>query len=299
MRAYLIINPASGADEPVLSVVNRELAEAGIEWEPGITQRDEDAYRFAQEAGSRDDIDVIAVYGGDGTVTAVASGLLTIGSKKPLAILPGGTGNCIAQELGIPVDLEAATALLRPGAHRMRSLDAIAMKGRHFLLRVGVGADAEMIRAATREQKDQLGWLAYFFGALNQRRAEPARYEIRLDDEVLEAEAIACLVANIGRIGRAGIRLSQEIDPSDGKLDLMIIRNGDWSTIAALGASVLGLEGEEPADPDAPLLHRQAERVSILCDPQQPVHGDGDPHGETPLEIEVLANALELCVPLE
>ena len=93
----------------MLNVLNTVFREAGIDWDVFITKDAGDAERLAREAAEAG-VDAVVVYGGDGTVTEAAAGL--VGTEVPLAILPGGTANAIALALGIPTDLEAAAALL-------------------------------------------------------------------------------------------------------------------------------------------------------------------------------------------
>src|ERR1017187_9827360 len=108
-RIRIIINPAAGKDESILPVINTSMKEAGITWEASITHEAGDAVRFAK-AAVKEKIDALAVYGGDGTLMEAISGL--IGSKVPLIILPGGSANVMANELGIPKDLKEACMLI-------------------------------------------------------------------------------------------------------------------------------------------------------------------------------------------
>src|SRR5215207_3942558 len=98
----IIINPASGQDAPVLSVINRAFLTADVDWDVAITRKDGDGTRLAQQAVA-EGVDMVGVYGGDGTVMDVGCGL--VGSDVPLAILPGGTANVLSVEMGIPTDL--------------------------------------------------------------------------------------------------------------------------------------------------------------------------------------------------
>ena len=106
----VIINPASGQDRPILPVLNQVFHAADIAWDVAVTNKGGDAHRFAVDAIRSAEVDVVGVYGGDGTVREVASGM--VGSKKPLLVLPGGTANALALSLGIPVDLEQAASLV-------------------------------------------------------------------------------------------------------------------------------------------------------------------------------------------
>ena len=111
-KIRIIINPASGKEEAILPVINTSMKEAGIKWEASITHQAGDAIQFAK-AAAKEEIDALAVYGGDGTLMEAASGL--IGSEMPLVILPGGSANVMATELGIPTDLKEACMLLSHG----------------------------------------------------------------------------------------------------------------------------------------------------------------------------------------
>ena len=92
-RVQVIINPTAGQDQAILGTLNRVFHDADITWDVSITNKAGDARRFARaavEAG----VDIVAAYGGDGTVMEVATGL--IGSTVPLAIFPGGTANVMS-----------------------------------------------------------------------------------------------------------------------------------------------------------------------------------------------------------
>jgi diacylglycerol kinase family enzyme len=93
----IVVNPASGRDEPFLGPLNDAFHPAGISWDVRITGGAGDARRLAAEA-SADSVDLVAVYGGNGTVAEVVEGLM--GTDTPLAILPGGTGNGAAVSAG-------------------------------------------------------------------------------------------------------------------------------------------------------------------------------------------------------
>ena len=109
----IIINPAAGIGESILPVINTAMKEVDIKWEASITHKEGDAIEFAK-AAVKEGIDALAVYGGDGTLKEAISGL--IGSEIPVLILPGGSANVMATELGIPNDLKEACMLLACGA---------------------------------------------------------------------------------------------------------------------------------------------------------------------------------------
>lgn len=297
-RITAILNPAAGKNEAVLSTLSDVLAPMGVEWEACVTTGEGDAERFALKACD-DGADLVLAYGGDGTVSAVASSLA--GSSTPLGILPGGTGNVIAQELGIPIDLQAAIEFAVAEDSRAIPIDCLRIKQRRSLLRVGIGADARMIFGAPREAKDRLGWLAYLTSALAQiREPSMAHYRLELDGALVEMEALTVIFANIGRMGRGGMRLAEDVDPADGVMDVFAIRDADAASVVAVGATLLGISA--PMDwleqqEQAPLYRWQAKRATVHAEPAQKVHGDGEVFASTPIEIELEESALHVIRP--
>src|SRR5687768_7058761 len=129
-RIRVIINPAAGKNEPILNTLNDVFHGHELDWEVRITHKFGDATRLAQEAVA-DGVDLVAGYGGDGTQMEVANGL--IGSDIPMAILPGGTGNAMAFELGIPRNLREAAALICQ-SRKHRKIDLGRIGDRQFML---------------------------------------------------------------------------------------------------------------------------------------------------------------------
>src|SRR5579863_5841239 len=129
-RCHVIINPISGQPQPVLYTLNSVFRAAGVNWDVSVTHERGDARRAATAAVSQG-VDVVAVYGGDGTVLEAATGLL--GTTTPLAILPGGTANILSVELGIPHDLEAATWIACDAESPVRKVD-MGQSGEQFFI---------------------------------------------------------------------------------------------------------------------------------------------------------------------
>ncbi len=290
LRLQVILNPAAGQDEAVLPTLNRVFREADIEWDVSLTHERGDARRLAREAVQAG-AELVAAYGGDGTVMETASGL--IGSDVPLGILPGGTANVMAIELGVPRELEAAARLLLAPDVERRALDVGRVGEEHFLLRLGTGFEAVVIEGAERELKDRMGTLAYILSAIKALREPPqTTYRLLLDDESVQIEGMSCLVANSGNLGLPGLALHPKIDVSDGLLDVVVIRQVDFDTLISLAASVAGVENVPESLP-----HWQVRRVRIESDPVQDVQADGEMIGETPIEVEVVPQALQVVVP--
>jgi diacylglycerol kinase (ATP) len=286
-KIHVIINPASGQPQPILHTLNSVFHPPGIDWEVSITKASGDAERTARQAAASG-VDVVAAYGGDGTIMEAARGLF--GSQTPLAILPGGTANLMSVELGIPKNLAQAAAIAANPNSRLRLVDAGLCGGKtHFLLRVGMGFAARKVEIADRDLKDRYGIMAYSIGALKALTVtEPALYHLNLDGKVYETQGFSCLVDNAGNLGLAGLGL-KNIRVDDGLLDVIIIRDTRIRTWIALGA-VLG--GKNP-DPKY-IIHWQAHEITIEADPPQPVQMDGELAGETPVNIEVVPGLVHI-----
>jgi YegS/Rv2252/BmrU family lipid kinase len=289
-RIDIVVNPAAGQDVPVLGTFNTIFGAAGVDWNLLITKQSGDAVRLAQAAAAAG-ADIVAAYGGDGTVMEVASGLR--GTGVPLAILPGGTANVMALDLGIPADLAGACALLISQNWTVRPVDMIQAGEHTCLVRVSCGLEAAMIEGADQEMKGRLGWLAYALSGLQAlREPQVARYRLTLDGQSLETEGLTCIVANTGLIGKTTFSMAPNITVSDGLLDVIVIRSADLASVVALAASVVA-GAQEPE----PLLHWQACEIVIASDPAQTVQGDGEMIGQTPIEVKVLPQAVDVIVP--
>lgn len=302
-QVFIIANPAAGQDSFDVKGLNAFFGEAGIDWHVEFTKQWGDGLRLAREAVDAG-VDVVAAYGGDGTVAEVASGL--VGSDVPLAILPGGTANVMSIELGIPRDFGAACALMATEQLLTRAVDVGQVDDRYFMLRVSVGLEAKMVEGTDRTLKDRLGTLAYGLSALRALREQEAiRYEFELDGKSVVEEGIACVIANSGNLGMQGLRLAADIDVGDGLLDVFVINNTNLATVRTLVASVLGQEGnavspeeEAPQDVDRTFHHWQAKEILLRSTPAEVVQCDGEMIGETPKQIRVLPAAVKIVVPM-
>jgi diacylglycerol kinase (ATP) len=286
-RIHVIVNPAAGRGAPILHILNSVFRPSGIAWDVSVTQGSGDAARFAAQAVMAG-VDVVAVYGGDGTVMEVAAGLA--GNPTPLAILPGGTANLMATELGIPRNLANAARIAVREDSVPRAVDLGKAGDRHFMLRVGIGFEARKVEATSRELKDRFGVLAYSLGAFQAlRTSEPAAFRFSLDGQEAECDAIACVVDNAGTIGIPGLSHSSTVSVSDGFFDVFAL--GDLLSGALPGRTPSGhgrRAGTEIAQ------HWRARDITIVTDPSLPVQADGEMWGTTPISINVMPGAVRV-----
>ncbi len=170
--------------------------------------------------------DLIVAAGGDGTVSAVANALIGSGDggSVPLGIIPLGTTNVLARELGIPVDLEQACRLLA-GPHATRQIDGMRVGPACYFTQIGVGIDALMIRDTLREHKRRFGRVAYLWTAATRLLGfQPRRFEVVIDGRRRRARASQIIVANSGILGQHPFRWGPDICLDDGRLDVCIVR---------------------------------------------------------------------------
>ena len=286
----VIINPASGQDQPILNRLNDVFRRYDVSWDISITKYSGDAKRFAETAVSQG-ADVVAAYGGDGSVMEVAEGLM--GTDVPLAILPGGTANLMSVELGIAKDLATAAAIACDESSVIRQVDMAQANENKFMLRVGIGLPAEKVILADRDLKDKYGLAAYTiasFKAIGSK--QKVTYRLTLDGEKVEVEGVACRVDNSSNIGIPGQSLWPETDVSDGYLNVLIWRNIDIGTSYSILAGMTDHKTLDKA-----FHHWQAKEITIETDRPQAIQGDGEIWGNTPITIKVLPAAMRVLVP--
>ena len=272
------------------------LTPAGVTWSVSVTNAYGDAMRQAREAAGNG-ADIVVAYGGDGTVMEVVNGLLSTG--VPMGIFPGGTGNVLSIEVGIPQTLAEAAQLIVSEDSTVRQIDvgqcdaANWDESRYFLLRVASGFDAQRINMTSRELRDKYGRMAYFIGALQAvPESKAVRYSFSLDGEQVEAEGFTCLVENAGKMGIPGLSLASDVSLSDGLIDVFCVYNLDFNSLTAPVKSITN----QPLDPEN-FRHWRAQEVTIESKPSQPVVGDGEKWGETPVTVKALAGAINVIVP--
>lgn len=292
-RLFVILNPSSGrwrAGE-VQAALERHFACGDGTCDVHQISKAEDLTALAREAAGRG-CDIVVAAGGDGTVSAVAGGL--VGSGSRLGILPMGTGNVLARELGLPLDLEGAVALLaRP--HATAALDAMKIGDRYFFTQVGVGLDALMIRDTSTEQKKRFGRLAYLGTALTRLLGfRPRRFTITVDDRCERRRASQVLVANSGTLGQPPFRWGPGIRPDDGRLSVCIFRPRTLLDYARLAWNVV--RGRHREEPNIRYLDA-ARSVRIEARHPFPVQADGEILGQTPVALEIVPGAVRVVVP--
>lgn len=289
-RVLAILNPRSGRSEP--GAVEEALRLRFPTLEVVLSPEEGDLVELVQAAIARVRPELVVVSGGDGTVSAVASA--AAGSGVRLGVVPSGTANVLARELGIPLELEEACDVIAHGTPR--TVDAMDLTGgRRCLCRVAMGVFGEVAEGTRTEAKKLAGTLAYAAAAVPLlTRTEPRRFTLDIDGEISEHEGSCVVVTNVAQIGGAGLRWSDLVRPDDGHLDVFVVRS---STLPEnLGVLWNALTGDAGASPDVTHLvaHR---RVVVACDEEVAMVADGELQRERELRLHCAAAALEVMAP--
>jgi diacylglycerol kinase family enzyme len=285
---HIILNPIAGARRPgLLHAVVERLSQAGAVVTLEETAGPGDATRLARDAIGRGHADVIVAAGGDGTINEVARGVL--GQSTPLGIVPLGTANVLALELGLrPRAGDIADMLLSGPAHLVGTG---LVEGRIFLMMVGVGFDGVVVHAINPLLKRLTGKGAFVWAGIKEWIRRPGR-DIHLIVDGREKRAAWAIVIN-GRYFAGPHILSRRGDISQPGLTLFLFRNGGrFALIRYLIA--LGLGRVERLS-DVEVLPMRM--VRFVGPEGLEVEVDGDARGCLPQTIEQGTHVLRLVVP--
>jgi diacylglycerol kinase (ATP) len=248
------------------------------------------APRYALRAAD-DGADLVFVWGGDGTVQRCLDAMA--GTGLAIAILPAGTANLLATNLGIPLgDVGAA---VKVGLHgNRRVLDTGSVNGEHFAVMAGAGFDSRMIAGAGRKLKDRLGQGAYLYTGARSLFAKPVGAAVEVDGRCFVKGQVSCVLAgNVGRV-LGGIEVFPAARPDDGLLDLGVVTAGnplDW--MRAMGRAAAG---DAERSPFVEMTAGKSFRIHF--DRKLPYELDG---GARPaarkLRVKVHPRSVTICVP--
>ncbi|GAA4562938.1 diacylglycerol kinase family protein [Micromonospora coerulea] len=234
--------------------------------------------------------DLLLVWGGDGMVQRCADTLA--GTGVPMGILPAGTANLFATNLGIPADLTEAVRIALHG--RRRTLDLGRLNGEHFAVMAGAGFDGDLIREADRKLKGRLGRVAYVWTGLRHVRGELVRTRIRVDGaDWFDGEASCVLFGNVGTI-TGGIPAFDDARPDDGALEIGVSTASgavDWAR--TLGRMAAGRSEDSPF-----VQITRGRKVTVRFAAPKTYELDGGARTTAKrLKVKVVPDALTVCCP--
>jgi YegS/Rv2252/BmrU family lipid kinase len=289
-RAAVVVNPTKLDDyEAFRKSVGQAMDDHGWgdpDWRE--TTR-EDPGRGQAEAALSAGVDLVIACGGDGTVTACAEGVA--GTGVPLAVVPLGTGNLLARNVGVPMGLEEALEVALGGGQQQ--VDAGRVNGALFVVMAGLGLDARMLDDTSEPLKKRLGWLAYALTAVRHLSDRPMKVTVSADGgRRRRFRATAVIVGNVGRL-QGGVPLLPDARPDDGVLDAVVLVAGGLAGWLAAAADILL---RRPARGGT---HRiRFSELEVTLDSEQPWELDGEVAGSTRrLTVVAQPGALLLRVP--
>ncbi len=252
-----------------------------------LTKKMGDAKALAQR-GVMQGYDAIVAAGGDGTVNEVVNGLA--GSDVPFGILPVGTMNVFATELGIPMgNLSKAWKIIETG--NIRAIDLAKANDGYFVQLAGIGLDAEVVRQTTPDSKKALGPLSYLLTLAQVAARKPPRITIQAAEHE-DREGSFVLVGN-GRLYGGPFSMFKNARLDDGLLDVMVFQNqSHWDIFRYMQAIVFGAH---PGLPDVEYFQTRELRLSAAD--FVPVEVDGELIGELPYTFGFSKKKLNVLAP--
>jgi YegS/Rv2252/BmrU family lipid kinase len=275
-----------------LPELRRVLGERGV---TDVFWREVGKSRFApaevKKALSRD-ADLIFIWGGDGMVQRCVD--VMAGSDATVAIVPAGTANLLATNLGIPKDIEQAVEIGLSG--HSRRIDVGRINGERFAVMAGAGLDARMIGDADGGLKDRFGRLAYVWTGAKHLREKPFRAKIKVDGaRWYDGEASCILLGNVGKLF-GGVEAFEDAHPDDGVLELGVVSaDGVREWAGTVARAVVGTAAKSPH-----AFTTKVHSVRIKLDRKVLYEIDGgDRKKVRTLRVEVEPAAVQICVPAD
>jgi diacylglycerol kinase family enzyme len=236
------------------------------------------------------DPELVFVWGGDGMAQRCIDTLA--GTGTTVAIIPAGTANLLASNLGIPKDIEGAVIT---GIHGRRlKIDVVRMNGERFAVMAGAGFDANMINGADGGLKDKLGRAAYVWTGSKSFRAPPFQAKIKVDGSPWYSGPASCILAgNVGALF-GGVRVFADAEPDDGLVELAVVTAEGMAQWARTAARTLTGSPEQ-----SPFFQMtKARKVKVKLDRKVLYEMDGGARTKVKsYRLDVEPGAINICVP--
>jgi diacylglycerol kinase (ATP) len=284
-RIAVILNPAArGERARRLQARLETIADGAVVLSTSRTGDAESLARTAAEEG----FETIVAAGGDGTVNEVVNGMA--GSDAALGLLPLGTMNVFASELGLPTsDLEQCWRLVLEG--QTREVDLPCANGKHFVQLAGVGFDAQVVKETSRTFKRSFGPLSYIVNAAQIAARQPPLLQIESENAVTQ-EGSFVLVGN-GRLYGGPFPFFKQAIIDDGLLDVLVFKRFNYLEIMRYMQDVIF--SSEITSPEVEYFQTKALRVA--SEGSVPVEVDGELFGTSPVEFSIQHHGLRVCTP--
>jgi diacylglycerol kinase (ATP) len=295
-KAVLIVNPKTGRYKsqrsPSIETIGANLRSLGLEFEAVSTTGPGDAARVAAEA-AKERISQVIVSGGDGTINEAVQGL--VGTETRLAIIPRGTANVLAREIGLPLDLSGAIDVVGKGKtrniHVGIAIDELNRTRRYFLLMAGIGLDAAVVNQVNPLLKKHLGRGAFWLTGLGQlANWHPVLFKLEVNGETYDATFV-----NIGNAPSYGgdLAITPGASLDQPEFEICIIQTRSRIRYLRLLSSAMRRDGIKAGR--AGVCFARATHASATGN--VPVQVDGEVIGNLPMSFEIAPHTIEIVVP--
>ncbi|MHC4558198.1 MAG: diacylglycerol/lipid kinase family protein [Planctomycetota bacterium] len=287
-----IVNPKAGATSSKLTGrrFGQYLVKNGFEVRINLTTSLDHACELATEAAVDYDCAMVVVVGGDGTVREVAHGLE--GSDKPLLIVPHGTENLLANELGFDEKLKTIIRTFEAGY--IRPLDLGSANGKCFTSIAGFGFDGEVVKRVSEQRAGHIDHFDYFWPIWRtfwNYKFDPMK--VKVDSEEIFDDRGLVFVGNISRYA-VGLQVLHYADFGDGLLDVCVYKCASQLHLAKHSLMTILKHHADFGD----VIYRQGKNISVSSETARiKTEIDGDPGPALPVQIKVIPHAVNCIVP--
>lgn len=289
-KYYVVMNPVSGTIkvDTIKDYLEKYLKHKYTLYVTTGKERVPDKVRKAIEEGAKA---VIAI-GGDGTLSDCAEGVIQ--TKVPLVIVPTGTANNLAKELGTPLESEDAIKLASR-KYKVLTIDAMKVKDKYYFLDISIGAKSVAIRDTSRKAKLRFGLAAYAIqGVQSLFGFRPSTFFINADGKVATYPATEVVIANAGIFGISAFRYSNEIKMDDGTVNICIIRANSLLDYLKIGYRFF--RNTSTAQGNVQFM-TAVKKITITSATDLPVQADGEIIAQGGVKITVVPQSLRVAVP--
>ncbi len=288
MKASLVVNPVAG--NKAFKYIDRikTLLKEKVHLTSFVTREKGDAYSFARQVSSTD---IIIIAGGDGTINEVINGVLYSDNPEqnniPLALIPLGTVNVLAKELGIPEEVGRAVDLALTGAAHRISLGRI--NGRYFSLMAGIGFDGEAVLGVENNIIKKIpGKAAYIISGINAlKKYSPPVIKIKTSTEVLTGYTV--VIGNASRYG-GNFYVTPDASITEPVLDVCVFRGKTRRDMLRFIKGIIMKEHLKFDD----VSYTKAASIELVSDGKVHIQIDGDYFGTLPAKIDAVKDAVGL-----
>ncbi|MBR7796229.1 YegS/Rv2252/BmrU family lipid kinase [Agaribacter marinus] len=288
-KALFLYNGNAGGDviEDKLAQTIPILSQAIKQLTVIQTNSVEDAKRTCEMYAKQ--VELIIILGGDGTVHACINKIASLKERPILAVLPGGTSNDFSRMMLMPQSLEEAAQTILEGT--IMDIDIGKADERYFLNFWGVGLVTETSQNIDPNQKKNFGVLSYFMSTIKTvSQAKSFTYNITTRQDSYNGEAVMILVLNGKFIGTRELPITS-IHPSDGLLDVLIVKNSNLASFREL----LSMNNPEmDTDNLREVTYFQTDYLEVYTEEEKEVDTDGEIAAGTPSTIEVVPSHLKM-----